>query len=119
MKMDKSISSSRRRFIKSTAAMGTLPFLPSSLSLFSEPSGLNQVHQLKQAKVLEVNQSIIGHYGPWAKSLVEDPAPLSFRRDDWSDLDEWKGRAGRKMWELLAPPDTGGVPKLTVLIKYL
>jgi len=117
--MDKNLSSSRRRFIKSAAAMGTLPFLPPSLSGFSEPSNSKLLYKPKQARVSEEGQSIIGHYGSWASSLVEDPALLSFRRDEWSDLEEWRGRAGRKMLELLAPPETGGVPKVSIHKKYL
>ena len=56
--------------------MGTLPFLPPSLSGFSEPANSKLVHIPKQARAPEEIQSIIGHYGPWAKSLVEDPAPF-------------------------------------------
>jgi len=117
--MDKRISSSRRRFIKSAAAMGTLPFLPAALSGFSVPSGSKPVHKAKLAGVPEEKQSIIGFYGSWAASLAEDPARLSFRRDEWSDLEEWRERAGSKTLELIAPPEAGGVPKLTIHKKYV
>ena len=100
--MDKRISSSRRRFIKSAAAMGTLPFLPAAQSGFSVPSGPKPVYKAKLAGVPEEKQSIIGFYGSWAASLAEDPARLSFRRDEWSDLEEWRERAGSKTLELIA-----------------
>ena len=116
--MEKKISSSRRGFIKSAAVIGTLPFLPASLSGFSGPSNSKLLHKPKQVSESDKRQSIIGHYGPWAASLVEDPALLSFRRDEWSDLEEWRDIAGRKMLELLGPPDTGGVPKVSILKKY-
>jgi len=98
--------------------MGSLPFLPASLSGFYEPLNYSPVHRPKQAREPEKQQSIIGRYGPWAASLVEDPALLSFRRDEWRDLGEWREEAGRKMLELLAPPDTGGVPKVSIHKKY-
>lgn len=112
-------TSSRRKFIKSAAAMGTLPFLPTSLSGFSEPASFNLVHKPIEVRSPENRQSIIGHYGPWAASLVDDPAPLSFRRDEWTDLEAWREIAGKKMFELVAPPETGGVPKVSVTKKYV
>ncbi len=99
--------------------MGTLPFLPASLSRFSGPSNSLLVQNPMGARAMVDGQSIIGQYGPWAKSLVEDPAPYSFRRDEWSDLEEWRDIARRKMWELLAPPETGGTPKVSIQKKYL
>ncbi len=116
--MAKRISSSRRKFIRSAAAMGSLPFLPPSLSGYSEPPGSKLLLKSKQAIIPEEGQSIIGHYGPWASSLVEDPPPLSFRREEWNDLEEWKGIARAKMLELTAPPETGGVPKVSINRQY-
>ena len=117
--MAKRKTNSRRKFIKSAAALGTLPFLPASLSGLSEPAGLNLPHKPVHVRPLENRQSIIGHYGSWAASLVEDPAPLSYRRDEWTDLEEWRGIAGRKMIELVAPPETGGVPEVSIKKKYV
>jgi len=116
--MDKRIISSRRKFIKSAAAMGTLPFLPPALSGFSEPSGVHLSQKGRLAMLSEEKQSIIGHYGPWAASLVEAPALLSFRREEWSELEEWRKIARGKMLELTAPPETGTVPKVTIHKKY-
>lgn len=99
--------------------MGTLPFLPPSLSGFSEPSGSKLDNNLKQARALEEGQSIIGHYGPWAASLRENPALLSFRRDKWSDLKEWRDQARGKLLELTAPPDMGAVPKVSIHKQYV
>jgi len=99
--------------------VGTLPFLPPSLSGFSEPSGSKLDNNLKQARALEEGQSIIGHYGPWAASLRENPALLSFRRDKWSDLKEWRDQARGKLLELTAPPDMGAVPKVSIHKQYV
>jgi dienelactone hydrolase len=57
----------------------------------------------------------IGLYGPWAASLVPDgPAALSFRRLEFSDIDQWREQARARLKERLAQPDTGGVPPVTV-----
>jgi len=98
--------------------MGTFPFLPPSLSAYAEPFNTKLDHKAKKAGSAEEKQSIIGFYGPWAASLAEDPAPLSFRRDEWSDLEEWRKIARGKMLELTAPPETGAGPELTIHKKY-
>lgn len=59
--------------------------------------------------------NMIGAYGPWAASLVgEEPATLSFRNDQWTDVDAWRPLARQRLLDYLAQPDTGGVPKVTV-----
>ncbi len=98
--------------------MGTLPFLPPSLSAYAEPLNNKLANKAKKAVSLEDKQSIIGFYGPWAASLVDDPALLSFRREEWSELEEWRKLARGKMLELTAPPETGAVPQVTIHKKY-
>ncbi len=117
--MAKRKTSSRRKFIKSTAAMGALPLLPASLSGLSASAGFSQSPKSIQVNYPKNQPSIIGHYGPWATSLVEDPPSLSFRRDEWTDLQEWKEVASRKMLELVALPETGGLPKVSINNKYV
>lgn len=117
--MEKSLSSSRRRFVKSAAAMGTLPFLPPSLAAFTGNPDHPQIPHPGPTKAVEDRKSIIGHYGPWAASLPGDPASLSFRREQWSDLKEWRATARGKTLELLAPPDVGSVPEVSVHKKYV
>lgn len=57
----------------------------------------------------------IGLYGSWAARLVPDaPAKLSFRRDEFTDIDQWRAQARTRLLERLAQPDTGGVPQVTV-----
>jgi dienelactone hydrolase len=57
----------------------------------------------------------IGIYGPWAASLLgEGPASLSFRRPEFTDVDQWRKVARARLLECLAQPDTGGVPEVTV-----
>jgi dienelactone hydrolase len=100
---------SRRKFIKSAATIGSIPFLPLPSNLFNETMHMN---------VSQNQKSIIGHYGPWAASLLNDPAPLSFRNRDWKDLEQWRVMARAKLAELLAAPDAGPVPDVSVHQKY-
>jgi dienelactone hydrolase len=58
---------------------------------------------------------MIGAYGPWAASLVDDgPAAFSFRRDAWTDVEAWRPVARQRLLDRLARPDTGGTPEVTV-----
>ncbi len=104
--------------------MGTLPFLPVSMAGFSTDAdnayNAEEITGNMAAELLPgtAGKSIIGQYGSWAASLVGDPAPLSFRHDDWSDLDQWKVTAGRKLLESVAPPPAGAVPEVTVERQY-
>ena len=108
--MEKYNISSRRKFIKSAATIGSLPFLPVSLTVFNKAMHMN---------LSDNQQSIIGHYGPWAASLVDDPAPLSFRHGSWTDLEQWREFARKKLLELLAAPDVGNVPDVSINKKYV
>jgi dienelactone hydrolase len=59
--------------------------------------------------------STIGLYGSWAAGLVPDgPAAYSFRRPQFTDIDQWREQARTRLRERLAQPDTGGVPEVTV-----
>lgn len=61
----------------------------------------------------------IGIYGPWAASIVPDePASLSFRRAEFSDVNAWQQQGRGRLRERLAQPDTGGVPAVTVHRTY-
>jgi len=58
--------------------------------------------------------NMIGAYGEWASQLVSDPPGLSLRRGTFTDLEAWRAKARARVYELLAQPDTGGVPEVTV-----
>src|SRR5215218_5963532 len=63
--------------------------------------------------------NMLGAYGPWAASLAgEQPGALSWRRGDWPDLETWRTPARARVWECLAPPDTGGQPVVQVRRSY-
>ena len=64
-----------------------------------------------------MQRNMIGAYGPWAAAIVgEKPARLSFRRRKWSkaNLAAWRRAARKRLMDLLAQPDAGGTPRVTV-----
>ena len=65
------------------------------------------------------NISIIGPYGKWAASLIENKLPsMSYRQKEWTDIRKWKKRALTRLQERLAIPDIGGIPVVTVKKQY-
>ena len=62
--------------------------------------------------------TMIGAFGPWAATVAPDPPTLSFRRDEWSDIDDWRAVARGRLLERLAQPETGGPPPVTVHRTY-
>lgn len=69
---------------------------------------------------VEENTTLIGPYGDWAASrLYEDLPALSFRRKEWSDLDQWRRKARQRAAERMAIPDIGGVPEVKVKKQYI
>ena len=63
--------------------------------------------------------TMIGAFGPWAATLVGDDLPrYSFRRDQWTDIDQWRTEARQRALDCLAQPDTGGTPEVTIHQTY-
>jgi dienelactone hydrolase len=62
---------------------------------------------------------MLGAYGPWAASIIgAEPARLSFRRAEWTDLEPWRATARQRLLDLLAQPETGGLPPVSVQWQY-
>lgn len=60
--------------------------------------------------------SMIGAYGNWAASLVPTgPGTHSWRNSTWTQLETWRIAARNHLLDLLAQPDTGGFPEVTVI----
>jgi dienelactone hydrolase len=66
-----------------------------------------------------MDASMFGAYGPWAASLVDSPASLSFRREEWTDVEAWRPVARQRLLERLAPPRTGTTPDVTVHRRFI
>ena len=110
----------RREFVVSAAAMGALPFVAPMLASFTNP--LTSKGQMENTlnKPMNIGKSIIGPYGPWAADLANDPPSLSFRNEQWSDLESWKKTALAKTNELVATPVKGDeLPNVKVIKKYV
>lgn len=109
-------SGSRRDFLKSSILATTLPIIFDTTTLTH--LSINN----PEAKIVDphmsTGKSIIGGYGNWAASLVRKPQKLSFRNSKWTDLKKWKAAATDKVSELLARPELGDIPVVTVEKKY-
>lgn len=63
--------------------------------------------------------SIIGQYGPWAATLMENKLPsYSFRKKEWSDIKKWREAALKRALERMAIPDLGGLPAIKIVKSY-
>jgi dienelactone hydrolase len=104
------MQNSRRDFLKTSTLAGLRLslLLPASCSAPTEQSD----HTLKLSAQ---EKNLIGPYGSWAVSLTEKQLPsLSFRRDEFTNLEEWRREARGKVIERMAIPDIGGLPKVAV-----
>lgn len=64
-------------------------------------------------------QTVIGNYGEWAKSLTAGKLPsISFRGKENTNLDQWKSTARQRVRDRLAIPDIGPMPKVNVNKQY-
>ena len=63
--------------------------------------------------VTESSGSIIGAYGKWAAGLNENKLPaLSFRKQEFLNLDSWKKNARQKVDRAVEVlPDIGALPR--------
>jgi dienelactone hydrolase len=63
--------------------------------------------------------SVIGLYGPWAASLNEGKLPsLSFRRKEFSNIEDWRSLAKTAVMKRMAIPNIGSTPQVMVNKKY-
>jgi dienelactone hydrolase len=120
------MKNSRRKFLKN-AGMAGLGLAGASLTDGFEVSpGIFSLipETIPPAKNVTMNQSqintsVIGLYGKWAASLIENKLPsMSYRKKEWTDIRKWKKRALTRLQERLAIPDIGGIPVVTIMKQY-
>src|SRR6185437_607913 len=107
----------RRDFIKLTGAAG-LGIATNIFNGFAAPKD----HQPKTKFMNTANNrpdekdvSIIGLYGSWAASLIESKLPsLSFRKNEFDNIDTWRSKARQRVVDRLRMTDIGGMPKVTL-----
>jgi hypothetical protein len=121
------MKSNRKDFLKKAglAGMGlagggifkellSAPYSSESISLHS---GLESA--VNQTNMMNENVSIIGAYGEWAASLLEKELPeLSYRRNDWPNLEAWREAAKKRFLDRMSIPDIGEVSDVQVKKQY-
>jgi dienelactone hydrolase len=115
------MSNNRRDFLKFTgltglsiAGEGIKKSIASEFAISNSPSLTNA-----NPDFAEQNLSIIGQYGQWASSLTEKKLPaLSYRRKEWSNLNEWRKIARTRLSERMGIPTIEGIPKVNVNRQY-
>lgn len=110
----------RREFIKLTGMAGlTLASAGFFSACNDSPSESESTSSKPGANNMNTNGndlSIIGVYGPWATGLIQTELPrLSFRKNEFTDLESWRQRAHNSVADRLAVPSLGGIPKVTVI----
>ncbi len=109
-------SNSRRKFIKSAAAIGSASLVPTGMAGTIAP--LVAKSQSMESNP-QIDQSLIGNYGPYVTGNLGDPPSLSFRHPDFDDLEKWRPQALKKTMELVAPPSmTINTPRVTTKDKF-
>lgn len=102
---------SRKEFLKTVSAGSLAGWAGFSMPVTATASSSSRSIGLQQ--VIEPN--MIGAYGPWADRMYgSEPARLSFRNHQWQHVEDWRREAQARFSELLARPDTGGTPQVTV-----
>ena len=110
----------RREFLKQTAltsiglSTGILNTFASDINNF-----IPLTSDMTNKKFDEQHLSVIGLYGPWAASLNENKLPsLSFRKKEFTNVDEWRKAARKRTIERMSIPTIGGMPKVNVNKQY-
>lgn len=63
--------------------------------------------------------NLIGPYGEWAAGLSGKSLPsLSFRRKEFTDFEQWRKSAKKRLEERLAIPDIGKAPEVIKIREY-
>lgn len=110
----------RRDFLKMTglAGLGLAGGVAQGFPLLSDSDSIT-INEMSTTSSAASGQSIIGGYGDWASSLMENKTPsLSFRNQQWKDVNDWRTPARAKLRERMGIPDLGGTPQVTVKKQY-
>ncbi len=107
---------SRRNFINLTSSglCGlTLAGIPVAANIRSDFSSIKGIFNPEYAT------NLIGPYGEWAaKSMRNELPALSFRREEWKNIEKWRKEAKKKVYERIAMPDLGETPKVKIHKQY-
>jgi dienelactone hydrolase len=120
------MKNNRRNFIKyaGIAGIGIAGSTISKAFAFprEESTGIsNRLSEsvLNTSGLNDENLNIIGPIGEWTTLVNQNKLPsLSFRRNEWKNLEKWKKAAKTRAKERMAIPEIGSLPKVTVSKKY-
>jgi dienelactone hydrolase len=113
----------RREFIKRTAlaGFGISTGMVKALATSIDNSVILTANTtaLTNKNFEEKNLSVIGLYGTWAASLIEDQLPsFSFRRKEYVQINEWRNVARQRVMERMAIPNIGDIPEVNINKQY-
>ncbi|MFC4874856.1 twin-arginine translocation signal domain-containing protein [Negadavirga shengliensis] len=109
------MKNNRRDFLKMSGIAG-LGIMGGGI--FPTPASASEKPRLHNGNV-DTEKSIIGQYGPWANSRNSGRLPsLSFRRDEFTDLEGWRKRAMDTILDRLGLPELGPTPEVTLHHTY-
>lgn len=114
----------RRNFIKLTGLAGMSlagkNLLGNAISSDLAPGmDINQNSIANMTPEPEFTPNLIGPYGDWAADLTQKSLPsLSFRRKEFTDVDQWRESAKKRLEDRLAIPDTGKAPEVIWIKEY-
>src|SRR5262249_40999425 len=115
-----SMRNKRRDFIKFSGMTGIViarGLFNNFANDFEFPT--NTTNSVKKTVENDNALSVIGGYGAWAAGLIESKLPsLSFRRNDYNNLQSWKKTARQRLTDRLSMPPVGDMPKVTVKKQY-
>jgi dienelactone hydrolase len=113
------MKNNRREFLKVTGITGIALAGAGIISACSSAGEKNETKVAATNNPEDAGKSIIGLYGPWAASMRSKELPeLSFRRDEFTNVNTWSKTARERLIERLASPALGKSPKVTVHKKY-
>lgn len=109
----------RRDFLKLTGMAGLTIAGSGMAHGISMPSVDPFVLSSHPMNVPPEDLSIIGQYGQWAASLSKGKLPsLSFRNKEYTNIENWRNEAKKRLLDRLAIPDIGGTPAVTIKKQY-
>lgn len=120
------MKNSRKEFLKKTGLVGIGlaggGVFKNLSSAITKPGLTNSLNNTLTGSSIqnEVNISVIGSYGQWAASMIEKELPeMSFRRDEWKEIETWQKAAKKQYINRLAIPDIGSAPEVHVVENYI
>jgi dienelactone hydrolase len=113
------MKNTRRNFLKVSSLAGISLTQGNWRRASSYTDSLASLKPMSNTDITDQDLSIIGQYGPWITSQMQQKLPaFSFRKKEWKNLAEWKKAARAQVIQRMAIPDLGGMPTVKVNKAY-